>query len=137
MSPASRLTSSDAGLPWSTTTGGPVSPDCRLDLIEGHDLRGTAVTLLAEAGCTTPQLAAISGHSFRTVTKVLDKYLARTRVLAGEAVSLFESAKATKFASRLQTRTATSPTAAMCCGRAGFLMMSPLVRPKIYAAWFG
>lgn len=69
-----------------------------------HDLRGTAVTMLAEAGCTTPQIAAITGHSLKTVTTILDKYLARTRVLAGEAVTLFENAKSTKFANRLQTR---------------------------------
>lgn len=69
-----------------------------------HDLRGTAITMLAEAGCTTPQIAAITGHSLKTVTTILDRYLARTRVLAGEAVSLFENAKSTKFANRLQTR---------------------------------
>jgi integrase len=74
-----------------------------------HDLRGTAVTMLAEAGCTTPQIAAITGHSLKTVTAILDKYLARTRVLAGEAVTLFENAKSTKFANRLQTR-APKPT---------------------------
>lgn len=68
-----------------------------------HDLRGTAVTMLAEAGCTTPQIAAITGHSLKNVTAILDKYLARTRVLAGEAVALFENAKSTKFANRLQT----------------------------------
>jgi integrase len=68
-----------------------------------HDLRGTAITMLAEAGCTTPQIAAITGHSLKTVTTILDKYLARTRVLAGEAVALFENAKSTDFANRLQT----------------------------------
>lgn len=75
--------------------------------IEGlhfHDLRGTAITMLAEAGCTTPQIAAITGHSLKTVTTILDKYLARTRALAGEAVALFENAKSTEFANRLQTR---------------------------------
>jgi integrase len=69
-----------------------------------HDLRGTAITMLAEAGCTTPQIAAITGHSLKTVTTILDKYLARTRVLAGEAVTLFQNAKSTQFANRLQTR---------------------------------
>jgi integrase len=73
-----------------------------------HDLRGTAITMLAEAGCTTPQIAAITGHSLKTVTTILDKYLARTRALAGEAVSLFENAKSTEFANRLQTRTPNS-----------------------------
>jgi integrase len=71
-----------------------------------HDLRGTAVTMLAEAGCTTPQIAAITGHSLKTVTTILDKYLARTRVLASEAVSLFENARSTEFANRLQTEAA-------------------------------
>jgi integrase len=74
-----------------------------------HDLRGTAITMLAEAGCTTPQIAAITGHSLKTVTTILDKYLARTRVLAGEAVTLFQNAKSTEFANRLQTRTPEPP----------------------------
>lgn len=77
-----------------------------------HDLRGTAVTMLAEAGCTTPQIAAITGHSLKTVTAILDKYLARTRVLAGEAVALFQNAKSTRFANRLQTRTPKTPRGA-------------------------
>jgi integrase len=68
-----------------------------------HDLRGTAITMLAEAGCSTPQIAAITGHSLKTVTTILDKYLARTRTLAEEAVALFENAKSTKFANQLQT----------------------------------
>ena len=68
-----------------------------------HDIRGTAITMLAEAGCTTPQIAAITGHSLKTVTTILDNYLARTRALAGEAVTLFENAKSTEFANRLQT----------------------------------
>jgi integrase len=74
--------------------------------IEGlhfHDLRGTAVTMLAEAGCTVPQIASITGHSLKTVTTILDAYLARTKALAGEAVALFENAKSTRFANRLQT----------------------------------
>ncbi len=68
-----------------------------------HDLRGTAITMLAEAGCSTPQIAAITGHSLKTVTTILDKYLARTRTLAEEAITLFENAKSTKFANQLQT----------------------------------
>lgn len=68
-----------------------------------HDLRGTAVTMLAEAGCSTPQIASITGHSLKTVTTILDKYLARTRHLAEGAMTLFQNAKATRFANRLQT----------------------------------
>lgn len=69
-----------------------------------HDLRGTAVTMLAEAGCTTPEIAAITGHSLRTVSDILDRYLARTRHLADAAITRFQNAKATVFANRLQTR---------------------------------
>lgn len=72
-----------------------------------NDLRGTAVTMLAEAGCTVPHIASITGHSLKTVTSILERYLARTRVLASEAIVLFENAKATRFANRLQTRTPT------------------------------
>lgn len=69
-----------------------------------HDLRGTAVTMLAEAGCTTPQIASITGHSLKTVATILEKYLSRTSALAEEAVTLFENARSTDFANRLQTR---------------------------------
>lgn len=69
-----------------------------------HDLRGTSVTMLSEAGCTVPQIAAITGHSLKTVTGILDKYLSRTRELAGEAISRFENAESTKFANQLQTK---------------------------------
>ena len=68
-----------------------------------HDLRGTAITMLSEAGCTAPQIAAITGHSMKHVTSILDKYLARTRVLSGEAIALFENARSTRFANQLQT----------------------------------
>ena len=68
-----------------------------------HDLRGTAVTLLAEAGCSTPQIATITGHSLQTVNHILKHYLARTRGLAEQAISNFENSPRTKFANQLQT----------------------------------
>jgi integrase len=36
-----------------------------------HDLRGTAVTLLSEAGSTPQQIATITGHSLKTVHRIL------------------------------------------------------------------
>jgi integrase len=47
-----------------------------------HDLRGTAITMLAEAGATVPEIAAVTGHSFKHVTHILEVYLSRTRALA-------------------------------------------------------
>jgi integrase len=40
------------------------------------DLRDTAITRLALAGCTVPQIRAITGHSLDTVHSVLKHYLA-------------------------------------------------------------
>jgi integrase len=55
-----------------------------------HDLRGTAVTMLAEAGCTVPEIAAITGHSLTHVTRILETYLSRTRTLADAAILKFD-----------------------------------------------
>ena len=71
-----------------------------------HDLRGTAVTLLSEAGCTPQQIATITGHSLKTVHRILERYLARTRGLAEQAIFNFENSPRTKFANQLQTSTA-------------------------------
>lgn len=51
-----------------------------------HDLRGTAVTMLAEAGCTPQETATITGHTLATVNKILEVYLARTRIMAESAI---------------------------------------------------
>ena len=82
---------------------------CRLasipDELHFHDIRGTTVTLLAQGGATVPQIASITGHSLKQVSSILEKYLARTSELAGGAIVLFENAKSTRFANRLQTAT--------------------------------
>jgi len=59
-----------------------------------HDLRGTAVTRLAEAGCSHPEIAAITGHSMHAVDVILDKYLARTDKIALAAIAKLERGKA-------------------------------------------
>jgi integrase len=56
-----------------------------------HDLRGTAVTMLSEAGCTPQEIAAITGHSLRNVTTILERYLAMTRTLAENAIAKLEA----------------------------------------------
>ena len=63
---------------------------CKAAKIEGltfHDLRGTAVTRLALADCTTPEIATITGHSMRQVDGILDShYLSRNSALAESAI---------------------------------------------------
>jgi integrase len=70
-----------------------------------HDTRGTAITMLAEAGATVPEIAAITGHSYRTVTSILEKYLPRTKQLAEMTIAKLENSGRTDFANRLQTGT--------------------------------
>jgi integrase len=59
-----------------------------------HDLRGTAVTRLAEAECSAAEIAAITGHSMRDVGAILDRYLARTDKIALAAIAKLERGKA-------------------------------------------
>jgi integrase len=47
-----------------------------------HDLRATAVTRLAIAGCTVPEVSAITGHSLQDVEAIL-----RAHYLGGKSNS--------------------------------------------------
>ena len=57
-----------------------------------HDLRGTAVTRLARAGCTVAEIATITGHSLADVNGILDgHYLSRDLTLAESAIRKLET----------------------------------------------
>ena len=57
-----------------------------------NDLRGTAVTRLAIAGCTEAEIATITGHSLRDVRSILDAhYLHRDPALAESAIAKLET----------------------------------------------
>jgi integrase len=56
-----------------------------------HDLRGTAVTRLALAGCTEAEIATITGHSLHSVRAILDThYLSRDPALGESAIRKLE-----------------------------------------------
>lgn len=55
-----------------------------------HDLRGTCVTRLFEAGNETAHIASISGHSLKAAEAIIDRYLARTGRLADDAIAKLE-----------------------------------------------
>jgi integrase len=55
-----------------------------------HDLRGTAVTRMSEAGCSPQEIATFTGWSLRDVQAILDRYLARTTKLAATALEKWE-----------------------------------------------
>jgi hypothetical protein len=69
-----------------------------------QDLQGTAVTLLAAADATIPQIASITGHSLQSVTRILERYLPLTSALSKAAMTVFENAPETGFANQLQSR---------------------------------
>ena len=95
------LTTSD-GKPW-TSDGFRASwgKACRRAGIIGvtfHDLRGTAITRLAIAGCTEPEIVTITGHSLYSVRAILDEhYLARDPALGDSAITKLETGTRTKI----------------------------------------
>jgi hypothetical protein len=55
-----------------------------------HDNRGTAATLLAEAGATAPEIAEALCWTVDKAQKMLDTYMARRGVLAANAIAKLE-----------------------------------------------
>jgi hypothetical protein len=64
-----------------------ITPMPALDDLHDQDLRDTAVTWLARAGCTIPEIVAVTGHSLETATSILKHYLARHPELADHAIA--------------------------------------------------
>ncbi|MGF1605486.1 MAG: tyrosine-type recombinase/integrase [Rhodothalassiaceae bacterium] len=76
--------------------------------IEGvtfNDLRGTAVTALADAGCSVPEICAITRHSIRSAHAILERYLARTATQSTAAIAKLENARRTNSAKRAAKQT--------------------------------
>lgn len=55
--------------------------------LRDQDLRDTAVTWLATAGCTVPEICTITGHSFATAHDILKHYLALNPQMADSAIA--------------------------------------------------
>jgi len=68
-----------------------------------HDARGTAITMLTEAGCSEGLIASITGHAVASVSQILKRYRANTIGPAREAMAKLRNYMATDFANRLQT----------------------------------
>ena len=84
---------SPRGKPWGNTNLHLAMVPCRkkanADDLHWHDLRGTLVSMLAEAGCSEIQIAAITGHS--VVNSQAGGYLSMGRNLAIEAYTRLDS----------------------------------------------
>jgi integrase len=68
------------------------------------DLRRTAVVRLAEAGCSVPEIAAVTGHTIDRCARILEVYLPRTAPMARAAVTRLDEARKarTKQAPKLE-----------------------------------
>jgi hypothetical protein len=51
------------------------------------DLRRTAVVHLARAGCSVPEIAAITGHSISRTVSILEVYLPRDAQMAAVGIA--------------------------------------------------
>lgn len=55
-----------------------------------HDLRGTAATRLAEAGCPTSEIASILGWTEVSAQRVISRYVAKSSALAAAGIERLE-----------------------------------------------
>jgi hypothetical protein len=63
------------------------------------DLRRTAVVHLAYAGCTVPEIAAITGHSITRTEAILEVYLPRDSAMAASAIAKLDAWRRAKVSS--------------------------------------
>ncbi len=68
-----------------------------------HDLRGTTVVRLAEAGCTPHEIATWTGHKPTSVVQILEHYWVPTDRQGDSATAKLGNLIRTDFANRLQT----------------------------------
>ena len=67
-----------------------VQEELRVRHRQRRDIRRTGIVRLAEAGATTPQIAAISGHSIDYCQKIIDTYLPRRTEVALGGIEAWE-----------------------------------------------
>jgi hypothetical protein len=68
-------------------------PQIRSRLLAGlqrRDLRRTGMVRMAQAGATTAQIAAVSGHTIDRVQRILDTYIPRRGEVAAAAIAVWE-----------------------------------------------
>jgi len=68
-----------------------LEPTPELEGFRDQDLRDTAVTWLANAGCTVPEISSITGHNEVSIYQILKHYLARSPEQADAAMAKMQS----------------------------------------------
>lgn len=91
------LVNEETGRPWRGGTFGDnfatIREDADLSHLQFRDLRRTAVVRLGEAGCSVPEIAAITGHTIDGTTRIIEVYLPRNSTMARNAVTKLEEYK--------------------------------------------
>lgn len=73
------------------TSFGKAKAAAEVEGVTFHDLRGTAVMRLARAGCTLPEIVAITGHSARGAAAILERhYLSADQRVSESAIAKLE-----------------------------------------------
>jgi integrase len=80
-----------------------------IDDVTFHDIRGTAITVLSDAGCTEAEIAAITGHTRKHLAAILEKYTARSAAQARNAVAKLEALLKANSANRTANRPEVEP----------------------------
>ena len=62
-----------------------------LEHLHFHDLRGTAITMMAETSSDAMHIATITGHTLKSMHAILDRYFSRTRKIANRTIRRLES----------------------------------------------
>jgi hypothetical protein len=70
--------------------------------LQRRDLRRTGIVRMAEAGCPTPTIAAVSGHSIDWCQRIIDTYLPRRTEVALKGIEIWEKANTAGYSPVVQ-----------------------------------
>jgi integrase len=88
------LVPSPTGLPWAyrnfCRAWDRAVQAAEIEGVQRRDLRRTAMVRMAEAGATTAQIAAVSGHTIDQTARILDTYIPRRGEVAAGAIEAWE-----------------------------------------------
>jgi integrase len=86
---------SPTGLPWAyrnfARSWDATRKKAGIEGVQRRDLRRTAMVRMAEAGATTAQIAAVSGHTIDQTARILDTYIPRRSEVAAGAIDAWEA----------------------------------------------
>lgn len=110
-----------------STRFGETSDRAGIDGLTFHDRRGTAVTRFSEAGCTPQEIRAITGYGIDSIERIIERYCARTDLLASNAVVNRKDQRMNGFC-KIERKTETAVTAKALRSRLVFTLIDQINR---------